>query len=530
MPTIVEHVEQVRDHLVEVTDRIRAIGAALVTGYGEIVDSLDGEEAARLETPARQQLGDVAGALAPARLREIWRPKLRDLWRDLYEGAPPADSGLLLAGIRQAMADDPFHIPARGLTYGAPAAVGTPAGNGVIRRLTVDKDGYDLPATPELLSFEVERDQTSGAQKFAEVFRVRGRPPRSSQSFNRLDWTGSGLDVELTALHDQSSALLDNPSFERHDQTADDTSPGSTTAIGGWEISGGDASGIKLRSASTHVYRPPFQHPDGLDHWSVEFAANRKLTQRLRAANLRAQFPRDVPVFLRVAVARKASATGTLKLRLGTVTIELDVSTLTNDVWHHLVLSTDELAYYDNFSADDLEAEIEMTSLATGTVVVDDTVLSLWTRIGGSFWVADGGDDAWLAGDRYEAATTEPNPRSLLAYELWRAFGDEGWLPNVADATEVEASGARTLEFSDEGSGAGNEDTVTASSGSFLNDGYRPGMVLVVTGTSNNGSYRILSVTALVITLRADEELTNEGPLSSTAKLNARPLITDPAA
>ena len=70
-----------------------------------------------------------------------------------------------------------------------------------------------------------------------------------------------------------------------------------------------------------------------------------------------------------------------------------------------------------------------------------------------------------------------------------------------------------------------NPDTITASGsspGSFVTDGFEPGMELVVTGTSNNdGRYLIDSVAATTLTLDAGETLTAEGPIGSGMSLVA---------
>lgn len=80
----------------------------------------------------------------------------------------------------------------------------------------------------------------------------------------------------------------------------------------------------------------------------------------------------------------------------------------------------------------------------------------------------------------------------------------------VAQAT---GSGGRTLTFAAAGR------TITASSGSFITDGFLAGANVVVTGTtSNNGTYMILSLTATVITLTTNHtNLVNEGPISTGA-------------
>lgn len=84
----------------------------------------------------------------------------------------------------------------------------------------------------------------------------------------------------------------------------------------------------------------------------------------------------------------------------------------------------------------------------------------------------------------------------------------------VAQAT---GAGGRTLQFAQAGR------TITASSGSFITDGFLAGANVVVAGTtSNNGTYMILSLTATIITLTTNHtNLVNEGPIS-TGTLNGQ--------
>ena len=80
-------------------------------------------------------------------------------------------------------------------------------------------------------------------------------------------------------------------------------------------------------------------------------------------------------------------------------------------------------------------------------------------------------------------------------------------------ATPMTASGGRTLTF------AAGSQTITASSGSFLTDGYTLGGTVTVTGTSaSDGTYGISLVTALVLTLTSAPN--NEGPFSATVALS----------
>lgn len=93
------------------------------------------------------------------------------------------------------------------------------------------------------------------------------------------------------------------------------------------------------------------------------------------------------------------------------------------------------------------------------------------------------------------------------------ASGNFAFQQNRNSATQVVASGGRTLTFS------GAAHTVTASSGSFVTDGFVAGGLLTVAGTSSNdGVYTISIVTALVITVSAG--MAADGPLSATATLD----------
>lgn len=80
--------------------------------------------------------------------------------------------------------------------------------------------------------------------------------------------------------------------------------------------------------------------------------------------------------------------------------------------------------------------------------------------------------------------------------------------------TEV-ISTTETLTYVANGAGVG--DTITGSGTSFITQGFREGMEIVISSsTSNNGTYTIANVTATVITLIPSDVLVAEGPLSDT--------------
>jgi hypothetical protein len=83
------------------------------------------------------------------------------------------------------------------------------------------------------------------------------------------------------------------------------------------------------------------------------------------------------------------------------------------------------------------------------------------------------------------------------------------WLVNVRDwYGDAKLSGDPDLTFAE-----ANPDTITRDAGSFITDGFKAGMTITVTGSaSNNGTYTIATVGALVLTLDDGDDLAAEGP------------------
>lgn len=89
-----------------------------------------------------------------------------------------------------------------------------------------------------------------------------------------------------------------------------------------------------------------------------------------------------------------------------------------------------------------------------------------------------------------------------------------GWHPT--QKTSITASGGRTIAFSQ------SAKTITASSGSFILDGYNVGDAIQVTGTAgglNDGYFTISLITATVITV--NELLVTQAAVSSTVNISA---------
>lgn len=493
--------------------------ANVLAMYDDLQANVDGEYIPSAINSILSDRATFASALADTRVASITTIYLREMLRAIDDAASTGDSNTeMLKRVRQYMVDNSHTLKSRNMTLGSSAAVGSPTGDGTIRRLSTDKDANTIETVgPETLTFTVDSDQQSGAQKHAEVFLVRG----GAADPDDLEWSGSGASVGLTALNTVSTTIIDNSSFETHGATVDDTAPASLTSITNWTI-GSSAANYSLRSNASYVYRGYPGEPDTL--WGLEVTGDDSITQVLSDVNPAISFDPNTPYFVRVAWKRVSTATGTLTLDFGVSQASVDVSTADADTWSHLFIALDEDSWHQNFNQDSIDMVLTTTSIA-GSIVLDDIVVSPMTLIGGSWYVADGGDVAWLRDDQYTVASSDDSTRAKMQYWLWRAFGYEGWMPTTVPATEITAAGGRTLTFADD-----DPDTITASTGSFVSDGYIAGMKLTVAGTSsNNGTYTIDTVAALVLTLVASDTLAAEGPLSATATLNGASTITDPS-
>ncbi len=95
--------------------------------------------------------------------------------------------------------------------------------------------------------------------------------------------------------------------------------------------------------------------------------------------------------------------------------------------------------------------------------------------------------------------TNATDTQAQIFAEKWEVMGE------TITTTE-------SLTFAD-----ANPDTITGSGTSFITQGFREGMEIVISGSvSNNGVYTIAGVTATVITLDSQDALTAEGPVSCT--------------
>jgi hypothetical protein len=307
-------------------------------------------------------------------------------------------------------------VNSREITFASMSYSGT--GNGVLNRLTEDKDGFDIEnATAEAKAAKCVEDEHSGAVEHEEVFRVSGAPAGRDP----IEFAGSGKVGRLVAVSARHSArFIRNPSFD--DITG---SVGSLTGVTGWtpvsDISNFDAD-------ETDTYRG---YAGAGTLRSLEFTGSDTLEQNLNVAS--ARFDPTVPVYVQCAVMRKSSATGTFTLTFGSKTAMLDVSTISNDTWTVVRLALDKNLFFPNWNQEDPKVSVGMATLATGTVLVDDVIVTPMTFFDGTWWALVGGSTPFLRDGEFTGTDTEVGAK--INYWLWRAFGL--YLPHTTGGTET---------------------------------------------------------------------------------------------
>lgn len=341
------------------------------------------------------------------------------------------------------------------------------------------------------------------------------------------EFMGPGGPKPRIQLNNSGGILGANHSF---DSTRAIVSAGSLNSLASWTPN--DGNSVARAAIVADGYRPSVS--EEANYRQDELTNTRALCLEASAAqgdihffkrlsNLQA----DVPYYGGIWVKRRNSATGDVIVYAGAQSNTLDISTISNDVWTFVPFtattagSTRQLFWGEKIRSNNAKFGFYTDTIGTGQIRFDAAVFIPMVPLNGVYVHFEPGATQLL--DDYTGTLTFglPVDRKIARWLHW-VYPNLGYLPAYNGAVGVTASGGRTLTFAASGS------TITASSGSFVTEGYVVGMKLTVAGTSsNNGTYTIASVSATVI--EVEESLTNEGPLSSTATLAAVPNILDPS-
>lgn len=368
----------------------------------------------------------LSGLMTPANVRTRLLPHLQNI-ADVAN-ISTRDVPTMLARLRDYMVANAFTINSRNMTLPVPGTVG----GGTIQRLTVDQDGFQLNGVhPEIKDATCRADARS-VDEHEEVFDVEGE----DRFEDFIQVTGSGLNLPLTAVSARGSqSFVANPSFDNFDGTAptvgSPATPSTTTEITDWTLDDAAAARV-LHPDDGRRYR---SFPGEQNGYSVRFTGNNKLDQVLQDT-VAPTFAEAQPVYVQVAVYRENLCDGTFTLRYGAASKAVVMTTLVNNAWNVVNIDIGTSSWLKTFNEANLDVELELSGRTTGELVLDDLIVTPFTAIDGTFYVAVGGQTPFLLNDTVQWTDVDGAPRARIGYWWWRA--GFGWLPSSGTPTIVD--------------------------------------------------------------------------------------------
>ena len=333
-----------------------------------------------------------------------------------------------------------------GLVTTSNGFTGSIVGTGQILRLTQDRHDNPIEAVHvERKVFKCTADQTSGTKEEAELFEAIGEAPSpDGLGFNAEPadgLLGSGATIGKVAIRALNAGTGPGGSLLRNSSFSDYAIANTPASFTGWDFTGTteptqDTGGVAL----TDYYR---SHPGATTNASLRFIENAKMTQTL--ANMRvSSLQPGTPYFFRVMYNRAVgSGDGTLSIRIGSKTAEVILSAQTG--WNELRIGDETLAgtlsvenetdqWFENFTQDGFDIEIELSNWSTGTVLIDDAILAPYTLYDGTYYairqVHATAPVPWKLEDTVEITDDGGDPETgKMQYWLFRA--GLGYLPSA---------------------------------------------------------------------------------------------------
>lgn len=472
------------------------------------VQALEGrlvEQKARGAALFRSRLAAAFGAASI-----LLGPILQDYVAEIVQ-KPAANVQQAIDHLYDHFQDNYITLQGRGFTFATPGSFSGTKGH--LYRLTEDENAWPLEAaTADKKILTCTADAQTGAPgRHEELFRLEG----ATRGRDFFALAGSGQVRGNLRAYSSRTSLLSNAGFTSYSWATEPSTGSDQTGVSGDSITdwtpGSAITNFQLTVDTVAEQLNGVTTPIG-----VRYLGNDKLTQALSVGNI--QVSTSTPYMLEAWVYRESSCDGNLILRMGATSVTVDMTTLTGSAWNRVALDVDYQLWPAIWNEDQADIEVELSSRTTGTFVLGRVVFAPFFPFDGSWYFLSSGPTPFALDDSINFTDSISSDAKI---QKWLVYAFGRYLPAAVDATQITASGGRTLTFANSGG------TVTASSGSFITDGYKAGMVLTVASSlSNDGTYTITAVTATVITV--SESITDEGPVSATTTLDAGPTIADP--
>lgn len=450
-----------------------------------------------------------ATAQAVASGQAVLSAQLVDYCEEIV-GKPARNAQEALVHLFQHFVDNNIFLESRAFTYGTPTTFGSSKGE--LKRLTVDEFGFPLEAHyAELITFKCVAEQSTGAQRFGESFLLSG----ANRGEDVLDIRGSGQSKLLTVAS-ALNGLLRNPGFTSYTNWTTPTA--STPTTGGASSALTDWALADPTKAQISVDNPAQVLPRVATPIVVTFTDNNSLTQLLSAGNN--QVSQLLPYQSGYWVKPRSSLDGTITLAQGTNTKAYAVSGLTADTWVYLELDYDKNLWPRNWLEDAPAVSITLSSRTTGVLDIQNAFHGPLLDFDGLWYHLPAGTTPHAPNDQVSVTDTG-GTSGKIQRQIALSFGR--YLPSTPTVPTLTAGGSYSFTFSASGK------TLATAYGSFIDDGWKVGMICRSAGTSNNnGDFPVTAVGATLLTF-GGSTIVDEGPLSSVANITGLPTIPDPA-
>lgn len=349
------------------------------------------------------------------------RALLDPLWLTLgkVKNYPETTPEPIIARYYEDFVDGSDSVNSREFTFGSVTQGGSNIGNGTINRLTVDENNFEIEnATPDTKTMECTRDEHTGSDEHEEAFEIHGQ----HADRHGIVVSGSGRVDEIRGKSARTSQdFLENPSFDTLDGTV-----GSPTTIPGWDVT--TIGNFELDPAN--YYR---DHSGGGTPRALKLTADDGVSQNLNNTNV--DINPGVPMYLQFAWNRSIGASDacTLTLTLGSQTEAIAVA---GDEWGWQIgrLAIGQKNWHKTWNKEDPTVAIDLTGLASGSILIDDVVFVPYDFFDGLWYAAVGGSTPWLRKDKFTVGDSIASDAKLQ-----RAFAElyGMYLPHVDDASET---------------------------------------------------------------------------------------------
>lgn len=427
---------------IDILETVRVGAETLIVGPNLKIDTLlqilEGDylpnELAAFAEGVRSSFSNM---VSPATAQSIITPVLFEYARILKEsaalgqGSNYTNGPELFRALYEWFNANAITIKSRSITYAAASASAGNVGNAVISRLTVDENNYKLEAcTVEKKQFRCRSDQTSGTDKWAEVFEVAGSAASFDNMLRYSFGSGNSARTTVTARHagtGSGGSLLTNSSFSDYTSTATPKFTAWTETTGGSQVS----------QDTANYYRT---HPGSSVNASLKLTAGAStilLKQSISSMRVRRLDP-NVPYFLRIMVNKTTGGAtgGNLVLRLGSQTLTTALSAI-GAGWQEILMPIGQNNWFRRFNKDALTIEIEWNTQGGGYLLIDDAIFAPYDLIDGTYWILrhnNASPVANMVDDLYTVTDTGGAP-TTAKMQWWLWVSGYGYLPSSATPT-----------------------------------------------------------------------------------------------